>query len=484
MFAPAGCFRRAARLGSIALSCILLAGIQACGSREGAAARPDIVLIVLDTVRWDHLSLHGYARPTSPRLDALAERGRVFERAYATGGWTVPSHASLFTGLYPVRHGATQERWQMSPALETLAEVLSEAGYETVGVTGNAMITEQRGFAQGFETWVESWREAKTQDRDRASVAWVERFLDERRRDRPLFLFINLIGPHTPYDSCGESCGAFGAEVEGGIVDSFWWNYYLGLRRFSDLELERLDRLYDAEIREVDANLGRIVDALDQHAPEESTFLAVTSDHGENIGDHGHVNHVFSLHESAIRIPLVIRYPRALGTGVRDDRPAQLVDLFPTILRVAEAGSHGAVSSQQGVDLLEEDRKPRPVLSEYYRPEQVFRRIEKTGGARTRGQLAEYDRRMRAVIEDGWKLVWGSDGRHELYDLESDPKESHNLVDESSAQPRRARLTQRLEELLRRYRATSGSPEGSDAALPALDRATRDELRALGYAED
>jgi len=449
-----------------------------CEPATPPAPRPDIAIVVLDTVRRDRLSTYGYARRTSPQLDRIARTARVFDNAYATSSWTTPSHASLFTGWYPVRHGATQENWQLSQEVTALAEILSQDGYQTAGVAGNVMITAERGFAQGFEIWHESWRGAKNHLRDAITLEWITDFLARRDDPRPLFLFVNLIGAHTPYDSCGQSCGAFGARLDGQLVNHFWKDYYLGQRAFDRAQLERLNRLYDAEVREVDANLARILRSFDAHTDATQSLVAITSDHGENIGDHGHVNHVFSLYESTVQIPLVIRYPRAFAAGTRDARPVQLVDLFPSVL--AAAGISPLTHPSHGRNLLADDTTPRAIFTEYYRPEQALEQLVAKGGARDPQRINRYLRRLRSLSRGGWKLVWGSDGRHELYHLAEDQAELHDRIDDPQTNEIRDALLEELTSLVDEL--GRGERFARDEESP-LDEKTREELRALGYLE-
>jgi len=458
---------------------VLLLVIAALGCSEQPVRPPDVVLLVFDTVRRDHLSTYGYSRDTSPNLSGLRAQGRLYTNAYSSGSWTVPSHASIFTGFYAVRHGATQESEYLEADLETLAENLRAKGYETVGVTGNAVITRERGFSQGFDTYKESWKGVDRQDRDLVTLSWIESFLAGRDPDKPLFLFVNLIGAHTPYNSCGENCGAFGEDIEGGPVDSKWANYYRGLQKFSEADIDRLVKLYDTEILQVDAIFGRILSAIDRHLPRESTLVIVTADHGENIGDHGHMNHVFSVHESLIQVPLVIRYPERVEANSSEDSPVQLVDLFPTILHAAVPDE--APRLHHGVDLLGRLEPQRPALSEYYRPDQATRRFYEKSSPATRARFDPYRRRIRSVIDDGWKLIWGSDGRHELYDLRSDPDELRNLYDDAPEKARELETT--LQAMLEQYSEGGAAPVTTDGreSLPPLDAETEAELEALGY---
>jgi arylsulfatase A-like enzyme len=443
---------------------------------EPPPTHPDLVLIVLDTVRADHLSSYGYGRETAPRFDQLRESATLFERAYATSTWTAASHASAFTGLYPISHGATIEGWDLDNELSTVAEILTQAGYESIAVVGNPMLVKSKGYDQGFDVYVETWRRARAAGRaaDLVTTEWIESLLAGRTATRPLFLFINLVGAHNEYDSCGASCGAFGADPEGGVVHNNWRQVYAGRREFSDAELTRLGDLYDSEILEVDRYLGRILDAL-QRSGGEDAVVVVTGDHGENLGDHGHLDHVFALYDSTIRVPLLIRdRERFEAGGTREDR-VSLVDLFPTLLEIA--GVPPADHPSQGRSLLGPARDPgEAILSEYYRPGLLLEGTIELSPE----EKARFDRRIRSLERDGWKLHWGSDGRHELYHLAQDPHERVDRIDDPAAAALRDGLILELEALIARY--DSGRVDSGEADSE-LDAETRAELEALGYLE-
>ncbi len=443
-----------------------------------SASPPDVVVVVLDTARADRLTPYGYARETTPVLASLAAEARVFEQAYSTSSWTAPAHASLFSGLYPIAHRTTQESWTLPAAIETLAEILSAHGYESHGVVGNPMISRTRGFDQGFATWTESWRQVPRPRVDAHAAGAVADLLESRTRSAPLFLFVNLIGPHSPYDSCGRHCDRWVSDPGVPIRANHWREYYLGRRDLAPAELVALSERYDGELRRIDELLGEILAALDGNGYGDA-LLVVTSDHGENLGERGHVDHVFSLYETTTRIPLIVRHAHRFEPGSRDPAPAQLPDVFATVL--AAAGIDAAAYGVQGVDLAGPPtaRTGGDVFLEYYRPVQALGRTLRTASVEERERVARYDRRIRAIVSDGWKLLWGSDGRHELYHLAVDPAETRDLIDAPEHVERRDDLARRLRALEERYAAEGGEP----ASPSALPRDTREALEALGYAE-
>jgi arylsulfatase A-like enzyme len=466
----------------------------ACSEVGTQPAEPatTIVVVIMDTVRRDHLSVYGYGRDTTPRLRALAAESRLFHQAYSTSCWTSPAHASLFTGLYPIAHATTQQQWTLAPELSTLAEILRDRGYETRAVIGNPMLSRYRGFDQGFSEYFQAWSEHDDLKKrgvtllptlDELSARQVEALLETRDPAAPLFLFVNLIGPHAPYDSCGDFCEhfvdkrpaapgtAYGATRLGAILD-----HYVGNRELTATELWHQAGLYDAELLQADHIVGRIIDAMKRAGIWDGAFFAVTSDHGENFGEQGHVGHVFSLTQATTRIPLLVRDAARLSVGSVDEAPAQLTDLFSTVLRAA--GVDPSPFSPHGMDLADSrGRRRRPVFTEYYRPRQALGLALLRATPEERSRLARFNRALRSVIVEDQKLVWGSDGRHELYDLKSDPLEQGNLI----ARPERAddwrRLQERLDELIEQYR-----PEQPLRAEEApMDEATRRALEAIGY---
>ena len=447
---------------------------------RGIAERPNVVVIIMDTARQDALSTYGYSRETSPNLSVLATQSRTYLNAYATSTWTSPSHASLFTGLYPVAHGCTQENWVLSHHLVTLAELLSAGGYETVGIVENPILAKGAQFDQGFAQYHEMWKIGSGAPGATTSttISLFNRTLDERDKSKPLFVFVNVIGPHSPYDSSGRFMDRFVTDPTIELNSNLWRLHYLGQKTFAPAELRHLRQLYDAELLAVDDAVGKMVDALRRRELLDDTILVVASDHGENIGDHGHMDHVFSLYQTTVKVPLLIRAPSWFTPNSRHEGPVQLTDIPPTILGIV--GLDSPEVRFQGHNLLEGRANPdRVILCEYYKPVQATRAMR---GVITRANgenLRRYDRRLRAVIRHNLKLIWGSDGLHELYDLNRDPNELHNLLDQPEYAAAQKDLLGALMAATAEY-VRAPSNEGGDAR-GILDKKTRDALRSLGY---
>ncbi|MEM7052027.1 MAG: sulfatase [Acidobacteriota bacterium] len=294
--------------------------------------RPNLILISLDTVRADHLSLYGYHRPTSPSLEALAASSWVFEQSFSTSTWTLPSHGSMFTGLLPDQHGLQRVADRLAPNAETAAERLAADGYRTAAITDGGFLGSRWGFAQGFErydsTSGQAWEPKDAAVIFRRAAEWVA-----ANRHRPFFLFVHTYEAHQPY---------FNRE---GFADPFLDPDYRGpfeqsanvFRKDVDLpaEVERITALYDGGLRRMDHYLGRFLDDLEARGVLDSTALIVTSDHGEGLNEHGDFEHAHGeVFDEHVRVPLLVR-PAGGVSAARVATPVTSLDVLPTLLDFA-----------------------------------------------------------------------------------------------------------------------------------------------------
>jgi arylsulfatase A-like enzyme len=270
----------------------------------------------------------------------------------------------------------------------------------------------------------------------------------------------------------------FVTERDISLVENMWREHYLGRRTLTEAELRHLGELYDAELLYTDSLVGAMIDGLKETGRWDDTFFVVTSDHGENLGDHGHVDHVFSLHESLIRVPLIVHDRARPRRGAVDGRPVQLVDLFPTVLEAA--GVSAEAFPNQGLSLLSGRIIPpdRAIVTEYEWPAQVLSCFDESD--RDDPALAPYKRALRSINVGGTKLIWASEGQQEAYDLSADPTESVNAWDDWKSTGAVASLEAGLTEALTVFEAgRKVLPE--DVSTDAVDEATREALRSLGY---
>jgi arylsulfatase A-like enzyme len=462
-------------------------------------ARPNLLLIVLDTVRADRLSVYGYPRPTTPELDSFANRAIRYTDFYSTSCWTVPSHASLFTGLYPVRHGATQERVRLERGFSTLAEILQNAGYQTWGASGNPWMGPAINLSQGFQGFVETWRRdletglPRPTGSPHPANAAFERFLESRDPARPFFAFINYMDAHMPYAPPEPYLSRYlergtdpGWAFELGQIK--WSEYYRG-RPYTQRDLEALSDLYDAGLAHLSSEVGRLLQMAEQRGLFDQTLILITSDHGEHFGENGLLGHVFGLYNTAVRVPLMIRLPGGARAGEVDARKGQLVDLFVTLLNAA--GVDSSRLAHRGVDLLAPGVAPgrESIFSEYYYPAQVLWQFKPEELKRQADRIAPFRRRLRAIQRYGFRFIWSSNGLHELYNLAADPGETHNLYHPDRRSALAGAVLGMLERELGDYLPDSSAqlrfePDAIRSEVPAeIDGERLEALRAVGYVD-
>ena len=467
-------------LGVTAAAAVAVAvagGWLARHTRHGAR-RPSVVLIVVDTLRADHLGCYGYPRATSPALDALAASGVRFANVRATSSWTAASVASLFTGLYPAVHGLQANDALLAEGLTTLAERFAANGYATAGFSANAaFVIPEQGFAQGFDEFHvlhgpplpadsgedkipldPSWKNfAKVATADvvtDAALAW----LGSRSARDPYFLYLHYFDPHAGYFPPPQYRARMGVPADASLAGPAQWDFWIGFKLGAGHDqLPTLAALYDGEIAFTDAEIGRLLATLRQRG-DAAPIVVVTSDHGEEFAEHGDLQHGSSLFEEQIRVPLIVAGP-AVPTGAVVAAPVSLVGMAATLADLT------------GTSTADATPPPAPSFAALVRGAD--------GPAPTGpifADLATSSARHRDMIVDGrWKLVRAGDASH-LFDLAADPGEIRDLAgaDAADAQRLAAALDAR-EQAAAVVRVAPGTVPSSE-----LRRA---RLKALGYAE-
>jgi arylsulfatase A-like enzyme len=451
-----------------------------------SVARPNVVLIVMDTLRADRLSLYGYERETSPRLDRLAERGLVFDEAHSTASWTWPSTASLLTGLAPEEHGVGNgSSVFLADELTTLAEVMQARGLTTAGWSGNPLIVPDKNFDQGFEFFDSRKRGMrKSPVLLPSALEWIETMGDTR-----FFLYLHMTDPHAPLAPHPEAGRRFAADVRSGFAKKINdFNVLLlqnrghgeaGEVRTDDAipphQQRWINDLYDACVWSGDHWLGQVLDTLERANLSERTIVAFTSDHGEELFDHGLVTHGHSLHRELVRVPLVIAGP-GVPVGARVNTPVSNRHLAPTLARLVggELGQSG-----DALDLAALGADPmvaeRPVFFSTSKGWWNGRQPQPLYGVR-RGSFVLH------VAPEG--APWGepsgesgsTGGQMRLFDLGNDLHETRDVGAD------RADLAGDLRGLLDRVRSARAARRVTPD-IPAGE-ATLETLRELGYIGD
>jgi arylsulfatase A-like enzyme len=436
--------------GPVLWLAILIVGgalLSGCPANPPDPARPDIVLVVVDTLRADHLGAYGYKPPTSPRIDTLASRGVLFESAWGAAPWTLPSMMSIVTGRTPSSHRVENDGLRLAADVPTVAQMLKARGYATGGFVSHIYVTAPFGFDRGFErfedfglTRPEYKPEAKFEPpADRvtdAALDWLK-----QQKGKPVFLMVHYFDPHWPYEPPEATRDLFPAEYHGAL-DATWDS----LSKFQDPSVPLPDDYrgflvarYDGEIRFVDSEIGRLAEGIEKEGRSGRTWIVLTADHGEEFKDHRSIGHGRQMYEEVLHVPLVVVPPRGAPGGAADDgadqrpaghkvaTPVSGIDLLPSFAEIAGVPVPAGVEGKSLLPLLRGASggagasADRPVISETVR-------------------LNAY---RRAVRQGSLKLIHVMDeSRAELYDLAADPREQQDLSHQRPAD--RARLTRLL----------------------------------------
>ena len=451
----------------------------------------NVILIVVDTLRADHLSCYGYARNTSPNLDEFSRAAVLFGRCYSPSNWTPPGHASIFTGRFPVSHGAHKARlgrgsqyptcFPLANDETTLAEVLAQHGYRTAAFVANhVFVTRSYGLDQGFHLWFATPPKRTTpallvvaskisddaqkilvrdpvpcrraSDISQLALRWVR-----LHESQPFFLLLNLMDTHRPYSPPAPYNRVFD-----GRLPDFEPNFddlRSGRTSFSQQEFDHIQAEYDGAVAYVDSVLGSFLETLERDGILSRSIVVVTSDHGEFLGEKGLLEHQIALYDPVIRVPLIIKPASGMPPPDLLDRTAQTIDIMPTVLDLLEIT---IPSSVQGTSLWSEDS--HSIVAQHYADEHVENWF---GGRFNVDQLA--------LVSAGSKYIVSGSAFEELYDLESDPAEHANLS------TRNAELLDRLRQELQRWRATVEVKVNMEGVAPEFNREQIRQLETLGY---
>jgi arylsulfatase A-like enzyme len=450
----------ARRLLPLLRSTIVLATLVSLLGCRGAE-HPNVVLVVIDTLRRDGLSGFGNERPTSPCLDRLMSEGVVFENLVSTSSHTAPAIASLLTGLYPSQnsvhfhgkknsfdgeHHSSKVGPHFDASLTSLAERLRDAGYRTGAVVSNPWLRPEFGFDQGFETYVSlrCGNLCSGSDVARAGLSWLS-----RESGTPFFLYLHFMDVHNPYRKPGITREVF---VQERGIDLYRNGRVPALLRPNDLEYMRA--LYDEGILRADGHLSHFLDELTSYSPAERTLLVVLSDHGEEFSEHGGIGHGTTLYEELVGSFLLLHYPKRL-VPARIAAAVSMVDVAPTILDLTRIGGFDRGSGQSLLPWL----------------------AGSGSGADARILFSELGS-LKSARKGHHKLVLDLDtGARELYELREDPGEKNDVSVEHEE------IANELATGLLRFVANAREPiPGSPGGRP-VDEELREQLRSLGYVE-
>ncbi|MFH1681323.1 MAG: sulfatase [Candidatus Eisenbacteria bacterium] len=437
------------------------------GGTAGDSSPPNLLLITLDTVRADRLPSYGYRQSRTPNLDRLAREGVVFRRAVAQSSLTPVSHASILTGVYPIRHAVrTFGQSRVVSQIPLLSEILQRQGWLTGAIIASGALDARFGLSRGFDVYhlvraprkypfMRAFRGLLPQVLSRAGLV-KDRSLYRRCREitddglrwldkygsRPFFLWVHYFDAHDPY------LPEVASRRPGRHPGTRWSDRF------------KMWFAYDSEIVGVDEQIGRLLDALSAKNSLDHTVVVAVSDHGEGLGDHSYLGHTRRLYQEQVHIPMIVRYPERLPPGSEVDSQVLSVDILPSLLELFEIEPPPLLDGRSFLPLIGTGRAPdRVAFSETLQP-------------------SDSTAKLLAVSDGRYKLIRSLSGETaSVFDLQEDPGERHDIAAE------RPDLAVRLGELLDRYLKID-APAGSRPEQGAITDEQKEELRALGYLED
>lgn len=448
---------------------LVLACLAACGE----ARRPNVLFLSIDTLRADRLGAYGYARETSPNIDAFAAQGALFENCFAHHGSTWPSLTSILTGKYPLVHGVRENGDMLDASQRTLPEELRARGYRTAAFLTNMIEAPNRGFDSIFVPG----RPFDDVRWDREATSEAIRWLAARDPEQPFFVWLHLMQPHKPYHPPAELAKVFEPELEGPwrVSDAVLDQITLGDFELDPADLAHIQAQYDAQIVSVDRLVQEVLDALDASGAAEDTLVVLFSDHGEELFDHNrYFFHSCSLYDGVLRNVLVMRMPGRVPAGRRVAQQVAETDITPSVYELLDLAPPSGLQGTSLVPLLSADDPQRPSIFV--------------------GEYGKFEDRPIWAVRDGrWKYIHNPHELHpanppykaatggfryaayELYDLVADPREQRNVVAEHPE------VAERLRRELEAWLAVNEKLKGTAGEM---DAATRENMKALGYIGD
>ncbi len=402
----------------------LLLGLVATAAVLGCAREDqqiNVIIIGLDTLRPDHLGAYGYERETSTNIDRLAADGVLFENVISQAPWTHPSFGTVFTSLYPTQHGATTVGTRMSTEFPTLASLLGDHGYYTGAIVNAPSLSPEFGVGRGFDHYdfLRPWSERSADQVTELALAWID-----VHKDQPFFLFVHYFDPHLPYAPPVPYDSLFDPDYAGPLGDSFNIgaaaarrdDRVVGYGSLPEADKKHIAALYDGEIAFADKAVGALVDGIDRRGLRNRTLLIFLSDHGEELFDHGGLDHGHSLFDELIRVPLIISLPGTIPEKSRVSEYVRLLDVMPTVLDMLGLRQPTHLEGVSLKNFLTGAVRPRPDGVGLLRPAICY------------AEALRHRMTVKSLTAYPWKLIYDM-RTHErlLFNLETDPREQQVL---------------------------------------------------------
>jgi arylsulfatase A-like enzyme len=487
---------------------------------------PNVLVIVLDCVRPEFLGCYSGAPSSTPNLQHLAETGRCFKNAYTTSSWSLPSHASIFTGLNTSKHQMLNATSRLPEGVPTVASVLKKDGYDTVGITNNCWV-KISGLDYGFDQLKEVFREPgfckfglyENKPRMKRYIEfllhtfgivdngaeltnklvreWISNQKSSNEKRKPFFMFINYMEAHYPFAYSAikrdnkASKPSLREIIKARNVYRKCSSTFLPLDRLKSFDqntfLSIAKKWYRYAVEYLDERLGELFNYLKNEGILDDTLIIVTSDHGEHFGEHSFLGypllgHQLNLYNLSLKVPLMLRLPGCVDTGW-SDRPVQLTDIFPTILNTAQIDARYSGSHQELPDLLKDNvssKNNRTLFAECLTTETEMDLIRKKE-LFCKEKIEKFKIHLRSAWNDSYKLICDRDRPKEFFDIKKDPYEKDNLVKCKSKILMKSKQ-ELFDALVREFNASDTKTLSDETQKPDdWDEIVKERLKSLGY---
>lgn len=468
---------------------------------------PNIVFIVLDTARAENFPMYGYDRDTTPNLEKLAAEGTVYDNAISPSPWSLPSHASMLTGKLPSNHETYAENQHLDSEDQLLTTQLREEGYTTYGISSNSWVSPEFGFGTGFDSFTSTWKlfETEIDSRTLSDASIRERirtYLDgealksilnvlyrqvyfkkydygalrvnyEAKRTlatakEPFFLFLNYMEPHLEYGPPKFTEEFVSGQTD---IDQDPWSHIFDVEPKTEQDFKTLQELYDAELKYVDWRVGKLLNRLKEENQYDDSLIIVTSDHGENIGEHDLMDHQYCLYNTLLHVPLIVKYPNKLQKEISDriTTPVSTLDLFPTVCSVCDIDVENSIDGDILPQRTEDEN--RYVISEYLSPMPSVEDIVEQYSDLEAADVSWINRTIRSVQNKHMKYIQYEDSESEYFNLEIDSQEEQNIVEQIPTQK-----IQKLQNII-----DNKTTDDFGSGTRDISQETQDILSDLGY---
>jgi len=431
--------------------------------------------VVFDTLRADRMSVYGHHKQTTPFLDHVAREALVFEDVKTPAPWTVPAHASMFTGLPPALHKAQWGRMFLAEEFQTLAETLEARGFCTVALSANGLVSRRTGLLQGFQA-AETIK-GPAEDRSEEILSRLDQHLEDLlAQECRLFIYLNLMDTHIPYNS-GRYREQFGSQEPDPVKEpTVKWEISAGERRLSEDEEQAHAAAYEAAVRYSDDMAEELTNLLARRRILDTSLVIFTSDHGDGLGAHQELGHSLSLWEEQLAIPLMIRFPNGERAGEKVAGRTTLTALSPSVLDWLDIPRPETLAAAADLDGAGRD----PIVADYRSYFSEFNRDMNSKMAKRYPQLVDRTVHGHALYCGDFKLIVHADGRVGYFDLLADPEEQNNLASDPPGHIRDCLRTYR--QAVEQGRLTGFDEVATDKGREeAEDRLDLETLRNLGY---